>query len=364
MSHIYEERLENDLTQIRTRVAELAASVEEAVQHAVQAVLRLDRPLANTLILGDLPINRASRALDRQCHYFIARHLPSAGHLRYISSVLRVNIALERIGDYAVTLAREAKTLSQPLDADVRRDLELLADEALAMLHQALQAFDERNADLARGTMGYAYQVDHTFSGTFDLLIRKGEEQTRPLIDLFAALIIFNRLERVSDLAKNICEETIFAVTGETKPPKKYRILFLEEADDCRSQLAVAMARKAFPESGTYTSAGLQPAEAVNPACVRFMEAHGLALSDARPRRFDSIPEDWKANHVVVSLQGPVDRYLGDVPFHTVALQWDVPEPPADGGTPEGQAAYEALYRDLSARITDLIETLHGEEAS
>ena len=71
----------------------------------MHALLTRDRELAAEVILGDLPINREVRAIDALCHAFVARHLPSAGHLRFVSSVLRLNVELERIGDYAVTIA-------------------------------------------------------------------------------------------------------------------------------------------------------------------------------------------------------------------------------------------------------------------
>ncbi len=364
MSPFYEERLERDLDRIRTDVAAVGARVDEALHKALRALLHRDKPLANETILGDLSVNRAIRTLDRLCHYFIARHLPSAGHLRFISSVMRIDVALERIGDYAVTIAREAKTLSRPLDEDVRRRVEVMADEAFTMLRQALDAFNERNPDAARATMGLAYQLDHLFADAFDLLVRKGAEDDRSVKDLFGTLVVLNRIERVSDQAKNICEETVFAVTGEVKKPKVYRILFLDEADDCRGQMAVAIARKAFPESGTYRSAGRHPAAALDAACVRFMAEHGHTLSDV-PRPFEEIPEDWKDNHVVVSLHGPVEQYVGEVPFHTVALEWDVPPLPDDAADEEAaRARFEDIYRTLSARIRALIETLHGEEAA
>ena len=365
MSQFYEERLERDLNRIRERVADVAARVEQALKDALRAVLHLDKRLANATVLGDMPINRATREIDRLCHYFVARHLPAAGHLRFISSVLRMNVALERIGDYAVTMAREAKVLSRPLGEEIQRDLKRMADEAFHMLHQAIEAFNDRNAELAKGTMGYAYQLDHTFSNAFDLLVKKGEEDAYAVVDLFGILIIFNRLERVSDQAKNICEETVFAVTGETKKPKVYRVLFLDEADDCRSQMAVAIARKAYPQGGAYTSAGLHPAAEVDPACTAFMAEHGHELNGSAPRRFEEIPEDWKDNHVVVSLEGPVERYVPEVPFHTIALEWEVPKPPAaSAGEEEQRAAFEAIFRQLAANIGDLMETLHGEEAS
>lgn len=88
MGH-YEERLEQDLNQIRAEVVRVGEWVEKALRDALRAVLTLDRPLAYKTILGDKRINRATERLDRHCHYFVARHLPSAGHLRSGRTLVR-----------------------------------------------------------------------------------------------------------------------------------------------------------------------------------------------------------------------------------------------------------------------------------
>ncbi|MEE8524463.1 MAG: PhoU domain-containing protein, partial [Thermoanaerobaculia bacterium] len=275
MSH-YEKRLEADVATIRRRIEGVGAKVVEAQKNAVHALLSGDRDLAGKTILGDLPINREVRAIDRECHAFVARHLPSAGHLRFVSSVLRLNIELERIGDYAVSVCREALRLSASPPATVKRDVELMADQSCRVLGQAIRSWNEANAELARGTIGMADQAAGTFHQVFADLLRAGEEDRRPLKDLFALLAVFVRLSRVADQAKNICEETLFAVTGEIKPPKIYRVLFVDEKNDCQSQLAAAYARKAYPESGRYASAGWAPAATVEPRCLSFMDRNRL----------------------------------------------------------------------------------------
>lgn len=114
MTH-YEERLQEDLTRLQQKVSSLGNTVENAVANAVRALLELDKEIATEVIIGDLKVNRESRELDRLCHGFVARHLPAAGHLRYVSSTMRVNVALERIGDYAETISRTVLQLSKAL---------------------------------------------------------------------------------------------------------------------------------------------------------------------------------------------------------------------------------------------------------
>ena len=173
MSH-YEERLQDDLDKVRSRVVEAMRYAHTAVDNAVNALVHNDHQLAHDTALGDLALNRHIRDLDRMCHAFIARHLPSAGHLRMISSVLRINIAIERIGDYAVTIARESVQLSGPPSEEIRRDARAMTQQALQMLEQATQAVDEANPELARGTIAMARQIDSTWDTAFHDLLEAG----------------------------------------------------------------------------------------------------------------------------------------------------------------------------------------------
>ena len=365
MPPLYEERLNSDLERIRGLVAEVAAQVSTALKNSVESLCTMDRHLAYQTILGDHPINRATREIDRLCHHFVARHLPSAGHLRFISSVLRLSLELERLGDYAVTICRETVELSGSLEEKLQREVERMARDSFQMLEQATKAFNEKNSDLARGTMGYTYQVERSFSLVFQELVKKGQEGALEVKDLFAILVIFSMLERVSDQAKNICEETVFALAGERKQPKVYPILFLEKSDDCRSQLAVGIARKAYPNSGSYSSAGIAPAAAIDALLGNFMEEHGIPFEEVKPRPLDWVAEELGSFHVVVSLEGPVEDYLTDIPFNTAALEWSIPAPLAkDRSEEERRATFREIYQETSLKIRELIEILHGKEAS
>ena len=120
MSH-YELRLQRDLDDIHARFGKIAAEVETAIADALRTVLTCDEDLAYRTILNDERINREVRELDRLCHKFVAVHLPSAGPLRRMSSVIRTNIQLERLGDYAVIICREAVQLSRPPEGSIAR---------------------------------------------------------------------------------------------------------------------------------------------------------------------------------------------------------------------------------------------------
>ena len=275
MSH-YEERMEQDLADIRAEVKKVIGRVEEQVRDAVRALLDFDSDLATDVVLGDRRVNRLIRRIDRLCHAFIVRHAPSGGHLRYVSAVLRFDIALERVGDYAGTIGREVLQLTEPAPSRVARDIELISQQARRSLSQAVASFRDEDPDLATHTYGLAEQTDATLENVFADLIAAGEKQKIPLRDIFGLLRMINLLKRVAEQAENICEQTLFAYTGETEDPKVFRILFVDERNDGLSQMAEGYARKAFPKSGSYKSAGWNPAESLDPGLAEFLDENGI----------------------------------------------------------------------------------------
>jgi phosphate transport system protein len=363
--HHYEERLERDLASLRKRVTKVGTLLDRAIGDATKAFLNRDDALAAETILRDKPINRATRELDHLCHVFVARHLPSAGNLRYISAVLRLSTALERIGDYAVSIAKGAVQMRSPEGpAIVDRDIEMMAEQARSMLRQSVEAFRELNADLARGTMTMESQADALYRKVYRDLLAEGEKGKIPLRDLFACLVTFNRLERISDQAKNICDETLFAATGETKQPKRYRVLFVDEDNAGASIMAHAIATKGFSELGDFTSAGWDPAEVLDSAMAEYLDGKGHDIRTLEPRAFDVEFDRVRPFHVLVALSPGTKDRLPELPFSTVLLDWSADVSGAAATEGDDDTRRDELYKQLAMRIQDLMEVMHGETAS
>ncbi|MCA8949645.1 MAG: hypothetical protein KDE27_09095 [Planctomycetes bacterium] len=350
----YEERLQQDLDWIGRLIDIVGRQIVEALDDAVRAVLELDKDRAANTVLGDCTINRQTRELDRLCHAFVARHLPSAGHLRYVSSVLRLSIGLERIGDYAATIARTACQLTVEPPPTVARDLEVMSEQARRSLADALQAFDRRDARQAQATIAATQQFARHFDRVFDDLVREGEAGSRPVLDLFALIATFNRLQRVIHQAKNVCDETMFVVTGKVKSERQFNLLFVDASNTGPSQLAEHHAKKTFPDGGGYDSAGWQHAEDVDPAYIAFAETVGLDLRGAWPTELDTLREQLDQYDVVVGLDPTTREHLPKLPFHTTAIVWGL----------DPDLRPEAVYRELTPRIRDLMERLYGEQPS
>jgi phosphate transport system protein len=350
----YEERLQKDLAVIQERVGQVGVSIAKAVDDAVRALMTFDRDLAAATVVGDYTINRQTRELDRLCHAFVARHLPSAGHLRYVSSVLRLTIGLERIGDYAATISRTVAHLSMQPPPIVLRDIEMMAEHARRMLVEAMRSFQTSDVGLAQTTLTMAAQFAQYFDKIFRDLVAEGESHSRPTNDLFSLMATFNRLDRVIHQAKNICEETIFVATGKTKGERTFQILFVDEQNRGPSQLAEHFTRKAFPQSGRYRSAGWQPADEVAPDFQAFANTVGIDLGKAWPTALSTLVDQLDEYQFVVGLGKGTRERIGRVPFHTTVLEWDI----------DPAAGPELVYRQLTPRVRDLMERLRGDQAS
>ncbi|MCU7804863.1 MAG: hypothetical protein KZQ96_16870 [Candidatus Thiodiazotropha sp. (ex Lucinoma borealis)] len=354
-----EERLENDLNNIHDRVAKMGEQVQDAVKNAVNALQTGNKKLAYSTVLNDNPINRCMREIDTICHRFFAIHIPSGGHLRLLSSVIRANIELERIGDYAVTIARESAQLSQPPSGGLGRELDRVANETMLMLQQAIKAFTEFNADIAKSTMIMTNELEHNLDVVYTEMMANDERGK--VEDVLAIFVIFTQLKRVADQAKNLCEDTVFAVTGEQKKPKIFNILFIDEDNSCHSQLAEVIARQNHPQSGKYRSAGRTQAESLNPKLRSFMEKRGIDISHTQLTSLDHLTaKELSEQHVIISLQGGVSSYIPQIPFHSSALDWGLGEVPEE----EDEHEYETLYHEIAILIKDLMELLRGEGAS
>jgi phosphate transport system protein len=359
----YEQRMQTDLDEIRDRVRAVSRLIESQVGDSVHALLEDDHDLANDVILGDRRVNRKIRDIDRLAHAFIVRHAPSAGHLRYVSAVLRLDVALERIGDYASTIGREVIQLSGAPPERVARDVELISHQSRRTLQQSLAAFNEADPELARETYGMAGQTDSTLDKVFDELLEVGESRALPLRDVFGLLRIINLLKRVAEQAENICEQVLFAVSGETKDPKIFRILFLDEGNDLASQMAEAYAQKAFPESGSYASAGWAPVKALDEKLVDFLDRSGVDVRGKSPTMLRPIHEEPRHWHIVVGLSPEARKHIPVLPFRTIFLDWSSVLDGIDTSGPMSAETMQDLWKRVQLRVSDLMLTLRGPNA-
>jgi phosphate transport system protein len=204
------EHFAEQLEELRRNLILMGGEVERQIQRSIEALTEVDPEKARAVIQADEEIDRFEVAIEEQAVALLALQQPVAVDLRFLVAALKINSDLERIGDHAVNIAEGAERLSAQKPFKPFIDIAFMADVAMSMLKQALDAFVHRDADLAKTVIRRDDILDEkNVSLIRELLTYMAENPT--LITYCIELIsISKNLERVGDLATNICEDTIF----------------------------------------------------------------------------------------------------------------------------------------------------------
>src|SRR5262245_55975714 len=202
MASHFEASFQRDIERIKGKIGQMGALAERALRDCVQALRDRNRQLAYTVILRDKRIDEMEKEVDRLCLEFLVRQQPVAGHLRFAYSTIRINLELERVGDYAESIARQSLKL-MPLDIKFPIErFEEMANLSIPMLRNAVEAFVKQDAELARETIEVEEAVDVLKSKLNADTIALFREQKIPFEALNPLMMIARRLERVSDQAR------------------------------------------------------------------------------------------------------------------------------------------------------------------
>jgi phosphate transport system protein len=364
MSSHYEVSLQQGLERIREKVAEMGALCERALRDAVRALKERNRQLAYSVIIRDQRVDELEKEVDRLCLEFLVRQQPVGAPLRFAYSTIRVNLELERVGDYAESIARQViKLTRREAVVPVERFAEL-SERAIQTLHDAIEAYVKQDATRAREVEQLEEVVDALKSRVNADLIQLFRDQQIPLEVLHPLMTIARRLERVSDQARSIGIEVLYLCTGEdTKHPGSdvYRMLFVDEHDETRAMMAAAIGNSLQPAGFAFDSAGLgkHPPDA---ALIEFMRGKGADLSRVAPKGLSQVPH-LDEQDVIVALSPDVKRLFAQLPRKAVFLDWTIPSAAATGGnaapTP---AAYEQTYQAIREHLKELVDAIAGND--
>jgi phosphate transport system protein len=208
------ESFERSLQRVQDDLLVMGSMVEEALVKAVDILKRQDLDAAQQLIAQDRAINEKRFAIESAALTLIATQQPMAGDLRVLAAVLEIITELERIGDYAKGIAKIALMIGkQPLIKPLI-DLPRMAEKASSMLHRALQAFVQRDVELARAIPLEDAEVDALYNQVYRELITFIMSDPHTLDQATHLLWVGHNLERAADRVTNICERVVFTVTG------------------------------------------------------------------------------------------------------------------------------------------------------
>lgn len=358
----YESSLQHDLTRLHDKLAEMAARNEQSLRDGLTALLTYDRQLAYSIILRDTFIDALDREIDRLCLEFIIRQQPVGLHLRFAAAAIKVNLELERVGDYARSIARQVLKLSRIGAPPVPASFKGLAESAIPLLGEAIAAFNAQDAEMARRLIGAQADVEAVRSRIGEEVFQARQAGTIPLEAFDPLMTIARRYERVADQAKNISQETIYMVTGEYAKHERgavLRVIFVGGANAGPSQMAEAIGQSLGDPRFLFSSAGVSP-KTLDQGLVEFLATKGIELVHAKARPLTQVP-NLDRYQVFIALAPEARKAFPPANAKTVNLEWLVPKPAAGAplGTP---AAYEETWQYLQGQINDLVQALLGEQ--
>jgi phosphate transport system protein len=203
---------EDELQVLKQRLLHMGALCEERVQAAVDALMQRRLDVAEKIAAGDTDVNDLQIEIDDRCLKLLALQQPMATDLRLITSAMKINSDLERIGDQAVNIAESVIRLLPHPPLKPQIEVPRMAELAQGMTHDCLDAFVRQDVSLARSVLARDDQVDALKDQVFRVLLTYMMADPGTIERCLALILISRNLERIADHATNIAEDVIFLV--------------------------------------------------------------------------------------------------------------------------------------------------------
>ncbi|GAA3875704.1 phosphate signaling complex protein PhoU [Celeribacter arenosi] len=206
---------DRDLEGVQALIMKMGGLVEAAITDAATALETRDLELAEEVRRRDAQIDALDEQINEDCARVIAMRQPIASDLRTVLSVMRISTNLERCGDYAKNLAKRTSVLSEltPIEGS-GTSLRRMAREVEEMLKQALDAYIQRDADLANTVRHRDLDVDQMYNTLFREFLTYMMEDPRNITPCMHLHFIAKNIERMGDHVTSVAEQVVYLVTG------------------------------------------------------------------------------------------------------------------------------------------------------
>jgi phosphate transport system protein len=216
VSHVTREAFTRELEMLRESLLRMAGLVESQIDDALTALRAFDRAGADRVRMNDQAINELFRQLREQVFQVIATQQPVARDLRMLMGVQFVAIELERMGDYAVRIARRTSTLASLPHGPLRPEFGLMGELASQQVRDILDALIEEDSASAREVAAKDDEIDRLYNRLFDSLVddMSGEKDAEDALRTVTLINVAHNLERIGDRVVNVAEDIIFLDSG------------------------------------------------------------------------------------------------------------------------------------------------------
>jgi phosphate transport system protein len=209
------ERFARQLEDLREDLLRLGSRVEHALQRALRSLETWNTSLAAQVIQDDKEIDIAKQAVEERVIMLIATQQPVASDLRLLGSVFAIATELERIGDYASSIARRLQRVSsRPVLVTPPAGLGEMAALAQKMLNMSLEGFLRQDVDMVHRMAEFDDRVDQFEDKLREELIELAHKEPKRIEAILDILDMVHALERAADRATNIGERVIYLETN------------------------------------------------------------------------------------------------------------------------------------------------------
>ena len=209
------QQFDEDLEGLRSRFMQMGGLVEQQVTDAIHALLDMDMALAMQVEQQDRQVNLLETQIDEAISRLLARRQPAASDLRLVLAISKSNTDLERIGDEAVKIARVAQSITEEGESPRGyTETRHIGSQVRLMLRDALDAFARLDIQQSLNVIQADTDVDREYQTAMRSIMTYLIEDARYISRVIGVMWVLRALERIGDHARNIGEQTIYAVKG------------------------------------------------------------------------------------------------------------------------------------------------------
>ena len=205
---------DQDLAALKQKLLTMASHAESALANGIKALVDRNDKMARQVIDDDSIIDQLEIEIDEMSIALLALQGPIASDLRLIAAAMKISHDLERVGDEATTVARRTIELSQEPQLKPYVDIPRMANLAMEMMDQGLDAFVNHNSEKARNVIPRDKEVDAINRQLHRELVSFMIEKPATITRCLNLMVISKSIERIADHAKNIAEEVVYLYEG------------------------------------------------------------------------------------------------------------------------------------------------------
>lgn len=204
----------NEIKSLKEKVLYMSSLAEQSFQDAIFALKNQDQVLAHKLIERDKAINDMEEEIEELVVKLISTQQPVASDLRKIIATLKMASSIERIGDFAVDIAKATKRIGTNDIIHSIEDLPMMLDIVQNMIRKGMIAYTDENVSLAEEMAAMDDQVDKIYAGMIQRLMEVMMDQPDKKEEVIQIAFVIRYIERIADHTTNIAEAILYIVKG------------------------------------------------------------------------------------------------------------------------------------------------------